>query len=143
MHLEAAATWSLRAGRVAHDEEIARPRVRLLIEGSVELRVVTSGKREQLLPDGAMNRILRAWSGRMEGSTQSHQLDRSYKRSSPVILLKGFAPGRLVLVNSLRDRSCAAKDSLVQHTTDKDWKRLHSNLYQCPSVQPFAYCIFT
>lgn len=71
MHLEATATWALRAGRVAHDEEIAGPRVRLLIEGSIELRIVTSGKWEQLLPDGAMNRILRAWSGQLEGAAHN------------------------------------------------------------------------
>eukprot|EP00964_Phaeocystis_antarctica_P113822 scaffold77814_cov67-Phaeocystis_antarctica.AAC.15 len=59
VQLEAAPSGSLRARAVAHDEEVAGARVRLLVEGSVEVRVVPPREGQQLLADRAVHQVLR------------------------------------------------------------------------------------
>lgn len=59
VHFEAAATGARARRRVAHNEEVARPGIRLLVEGRVEVRVLPTGKGEQLLTNSFVHQILR------------------------------------------------------------------------------------
>ena len=116
MHLEAPTARPAACRRIADNEEIPRARVRLLIEGGVQVRVRPPRKREQLLTNGFVNQILRLLGQvlYLRGGANARVCDARLgghgagqgcaQRSSDT--MGAGLPARLVSAGSLRDRSC-------------------------------------